>query len=257
MKLEKYHGLGNSFLIVKFEENKNYHDLSFKYCNNRLSVGADGLIVYKTNPLEIFIYNKDGSEAIMCGNGIRCFIHYCFLHGLLKNKRNNIEVRTRSGIYKLDITSTYPFSSKVCFKRCLIRKEEIGLYDELYESYYVKVGVRHNIIFIDENNKEKILLLKEKLNKYGGFCEETNIDIVEKINKNTIKVSTYERGVGFTSSCGTGSVAAALVSNYLFDCSSDIFVINEYGKLHITMNGDKVYMEGPSEKIGVMEVLND
>ena len=80
---------------------------------------------------------------------------------------------------------------------------------------------------------------------------------MEKVNENTIKVSTYERGVGITSSCGTGSVASALVSNYLFDCSSDIYVINEYGKLHITIVGDKVFMEGPSEKIGVMEVIND
>ena len=64
MKIEKYHGLGNSFLIVKYEENRNYRELSLKYCNNRLSIGADGLIVYKTNPLEMFIYNKDSSEDI-------------------------------------------------------------------------------------------------------------------------------------------------------------------------------------------------
>ena len=257
MKIEKYHGLGNSFLIVKYEENRNYRELSLKYCNNRLSIGADGLIVYKTNPLEMFIYNKDGSEAIMCGNGIRCFIHYAFLHGLLKERRKNIEVRTRSGIYKIDIVSTFPFVSKATFKRGLIRKEIIGIYDELYESYYVKVGVRHNVIVIDETNQDKIMHLKDNLIKYGGFFEETNIDIVEKVNENTIKVSTYERGVGFTSRCGTGSVASALVSNYLFDCSSDIYVINEYGKLHITIVGDKVFMEGPSEKIGVMEVIND
>ena len=79
MKIEKYHGLGNNFLIVKHEENRDYTDLSLKLCNDKLSVGADGLIVYKLNPLEMNIFNKDGSEALMCGNGIRCFIHYCFI----------------------------------------------------------------------------------------------------------------------------------------------------------------------------------
>ena len=257
MKLEKYHGLGNNFLITKYKENINYALLSVKLCNSNLSIGADGLIVYKKDPLEIFIYNKDGSEALMCGNGLRCFLHYSLFNGLLQNKRKNIEVITKSGIYKSDIISTIPFQSKVEFKRSLIRKEVIGLFNEMYESYYVKVGVKHNVIVIDEKNEKQVEILKENLLKYGTFCEETNIDIVTKINKNTIKVLTYERGVGFTSSCGTGGVASALVSNYLYDCSSELYVINEYGKLKVTIEGSKVYMEGPSERICSLEVIND
>lgn len=257
MKLEKYHGLGNNFLITKYKEDINYSSLSSKLCNDKLSIGADGLIVYKKDPLEIFIYNKDGSEALMCGNGLRCFIHYCFINGLLKSKRNKIEVRTKSGIYLVDIVSTIPFQSKIEFKRGLIRKELIGLFNEMYESYYVKVGVKHNVIFVEEKNEKQIEKLKENLLKYSTFYEETNIDIVTKINENTIKVLTYERGVGFTSSCGTGAVAASLVSNYLYECSSDLFVINEYGKLRISIEGNKVYMEGPSERVCSLEVIND
>ena len=257
MKLEKYHGLGNSFLIAKYKDNINYSSLSNRLCDSKLSIGADGLIVYKKEPLEIFIYNKDGSEALMCGNGLRCFIHYCYLNGLLINKRKNIEVRTKSGIYLVDIISTIPFQSKVEFKRSLIRKESIGLFDEMYNSYYVKVGVKHNVIVVEEDSEEKIEKLKDNLLKYGVFCEETNIDIVTKINKNTIKVLTYERGVGFTSSCGTGGVAASLVSNYLFNCSSEIYVLNEYGKLVVNIEGSKVFMEGPSERICSIEVIND
>lgn len=257
MRLEKYHGLGNNFLILKYSPNVDYKEVSSKYCNSRLSIGGDGLIVYKTDPLEIYIFNKDGSEALMCGNGLRCFIHYCFLHGLLKEKRKGIEIKTKSGIYKVDIVSIIPFISKIEFKRGLIRKETIGLFNNLYDSYYVKVGVRHNVIFIDDNNVEEVNLLKENLLKYGGFWEETNINIVEKINDNTIKVLTYERGVGFTSSCGTGAVASSLVSNYLYDCDNDIYVINEFGKLHITIEGSKVYVEGTSEKIADIEVVYD
>jgi diaminopimelate epimerase len=257
MKLEKYHGLGNSFLITEFKEETNYTSLSNKLCNDKLSIGADGLIVYKKEPLEIFIYNKDGSEALMCGNGLRCFVHYCYLNGLLSNKRKKIEIRTKSGIYLVDIVSTIPFQSKIEFKRGLIRKENIGLFNEMYDSYYVKVGVKHNVIFVEEDNEHKVEKLKDNLLKYGGFCEDTNIDIVTKINQNTIKVLTYERGVGFTSSCGTGCVASSLVSNYLFNCSSEIYVLNEFGKLIVTIEGSKVFIEGPSEKICSIEVIND
>ena len=241
MKIEKYHGLGNSFLITNYLENINYKELSLKLCNNNTSLGGDGLIVVKTNPLQMSIYNKDGSEAIMCGNGLRCFLHYCFLNGVLKERRENIEVKTKSGIYSCDILSYSPFISKVKFKRSLIRKETIALFGKLYDSYF----------------KEIIYKLKDDFNKQGVFCDETNIDIVTKYNKNTIVIETYERGVGLTRSCGTGAVASALVLNYLYGCSNDINVVNEYGTLEVKIEGNQVYMIGPSEKIMATEVEHD
>lgn len=257
MRLEKYHGLGNTFLITEFEKGLNYSKLSKEYCNNKTSIGSDGLIIIKKDPLEMLIFNKDGSEAIMCGNGLRCFLHYCFSHGLLKDKLKNIEVRTKSGIYVSNIEKIEPFISSVFFKRTLIRREEIGIFDELFDSYFVKVGVNHNVIVCTQETKEKIKELKENLLKYETFFDETNIDIVEKIDDNTISVLTYERGVGFTSSCGTGAVAAALVSNYLFDCSNNIQVVNEYGNLNIDIEGNKVKMTGPSIKVCDLEITND
>ena len=256
MKLEKYHGLGNSFLITDFIEKTNYSKISNKLCNGNSSIGADGLIVIKKDPLEMHIFNKDGSEAIMCGNGLRCFLHYCFLHGYLNNKKENIEVRTKSGIYTSRIVSYSPFISEIKFKRGLVRKEILGLYQETYESYFVKVGVRHNVIFVNDENKYKIELLKDNFNKYQGFCEETNIDIVEKIDENQIKVTTYERGVGLTLSCGTGFVASCLVANYLYGCSSSISVKNDFGIMEVKIDGDKVYLKGPSVKVCDIEVDN-
>ena len=70
-------------------------------------------------------------------------------------------------------------------------------------------------------------------------------------------METYERGVGLTSNCGTGSVASSLVTNYLFDCLNNINVINEYGKISISILGNYVYMEGPSERICSIEVNYD
>lgn len=255
MKLEKYHGLGNSFLITNYQHGIDYPKLAKLVCNKDISIGSDGLIVVKNSPLEMLIFNRDGSEAIMCGNGLRCFIHYCFNNGLLINQNASIEVRTKSGVYLNNINSFEPFVTTTVFRRSLIRKEVIGLCDELYDSFYVRVGVKHNVIVVDENNKISIDKFKDNIVKQVGFCEETNVDLVKKIDDKTISVLTYERGVGFTSSCGTGSIASALVVNYLYSCSNDIDVLSDYGTLKVKIGGNKVYMTGPSSKIADIEVL--
>ena len=73
MRISKYEGCGNSFLIVKFENDINYKFVAQRFC---LKYKVDGLIVFKMDPVEMFIFNKDGTEAMMCGNGIRCLMHY-------------------------------------------------------------------------------------------------------------------------------------------------------------------------------------
>ena len=78
MKLSKYHGLGNDFIITEYQDDIDYKSLAISLTQEHLSIGADGFIVVKKNPLEMVFYNKDGSLAPMCGNGIRCFSHYCY-----------------------------------------------------------------------------------------------------------------------------------------------------------------------------------
>lgn len=255
MKLEKYHGLGNTFLITKYEANRDYSSLAKKLCDSNVSVGSDGLIIVKENPIEMLIYNKDGSEAIMCGNGLRCLIHYCFNNNLLNNRNTNIEVRTKSGMFYVDIIDDEEFVTRTIFRRSLVRKEIIRLFDEIYDSYYVQVGVKHNVIIVNKDNKLQIDKLKNDLLKNEGFCVETNIDIVEIESKNVIRVLTYERGVGFTSSCGTGSIASCLVANYLYSCSNKINVVNKYGVLEVEIQGNKVFAKGPSAKVCDIEVI--
>lgn len=254
MKIEKYHGLGNTFLITTYQEGMDYSKLAKRLCNNNISIGADGLIIVKHSPLEMLIFNKDGSEALMCGNGLRCFVHYCFNNELLSSKINNIEVRTRNGNYFVDILSLNPFVVKTSFNRGLIRKKQIEILGKVYDTYYVRVGVKHNVIVNDLYNQQIVDYLQEQLIKDKRFCVETNIDIVRIINKENITVKTYERGVGFTSSCGTGSIASALVCNYLYSCSNHINIKGEYGDLKAEVVGNKVYMIGPSNKICNIEV---
>lgn len=251
MKIEKYHGLGNTFLIVEYIQNIDYVSLSKKLCDEKLSIGSDGLIVVKQNPLEMMIFNKDGSEALMCGNGLRCFVHFCHVHKLI-NKKDNIEIKTKTGFYYADIISIKPFVSKIKFNRSLVRKENLTILGCNYDSYFVKAGVPHNVIIKNQLSQELI----DKL-KFQDIKLNTNVDIIEQVNKNNIKVLTYEKGVGFTSSCGTGAVASSLVSNYLLGGSNYISVLSEFGKMDVEIDVNNVFLTGESNRICMIEVNND
>ena len=110
MRISKYEGCGNSFLIVKFENDINYKFVAQSVC---LKYEADGLIVFKMDPIEMFIFNKDGTEAMMCGNGIRCLMHY--LYDKFKIYKY-LEIKTKSGIYECEIVNKEPFISSVRFE---------------------------------------------------------------------------------------------------------------------------------------------
>ena len=77
MQFSRYHGTENSFLITTYEKKKDYQEIAKELCRGT-NYNTDGLLIVKSNPLEMVIYNRDGSEASMCGNGIRCFVHYCY-----------------------------------------------------------------------------------------------------------------------------------------------------------------------------------
>ena len=83
MKLEKYHGLGNDFLITEDLTLINNSNMISQLCNRYTGIGADGLMIVKQNPLEMIFYNQDGTRGEMCGNGIRCFSYYCYLHNIV------------------------------------------------------------------------------------------------------------------------------------------------------------------------------
>ena len=148
MKLEKYHGCGNDFLITE--------DLSLIYnpeeikkmCLPKVGLEADGLIIVKTNPLEMLIYNADGSFANMCGNGIRCFTHYCYLHNLLKG--NNGEILTHDGKKTVEIKSLNPFICQIMMGAIVpFKKLKLNYDTQEFLVYSINFGVPH--IFIHQN----------------------------------------------------------------------------------------------------------
>lgn len=205
--MQIYSGCQNTFLITLYDKKLDTIQRIKKLC-----LKTDGLIFVKSNPLEMIIYNKDGSEASMCGNGIRCFIHYCYLNHII-TKTNN-KVLTKYGIIDTKILSFKPFYVYVKFNKF----NDIYIDNQKYLNYQLKInhqkikislieiGVWHGVI-IGKNQKklEKLLPQIKKLEKFK------NINLNLCIIKKEIYIKTLEKGVGFTKSCGTGAIATYIV----------------------------------------------
>ncbi|MBD3254061.1 MAG: diaminopimelate epimerase [Candidatus Lokiarchaeota archaeon] len=275
----KYHGLGNDYVIIndiqwQIPEDKKA-DLARMLCEFHFSIGADGLIyVCKSDKadLKMRIFNDDGSEAEMCGNGIRCFSKYVHENGLCKKNPLTIESLKGTMISKLSIEKDVVKSVEIdmgapileCEKipvlgnsddmnddtgECLDQK--IEAIDKTFTFSAVSMGNPHAVIFVEEplNNRD--------LNYYGSaieqhdkFPKKTNVEFVKIISNTEARLRVFERGVGITHSCGTGTCAAVVAGTLLghFQKYQPIVVHNDGGDLVITYTGEKVFMKGPVVK---------
>jgi len=260
MNISKYTGLGNDFLITRYKQGVDYSKLAIKYCDRYMGIGADGFMVVKNDPLEMIFYNQDGSLGMMCGNGIRCFVKYCVDEGIVNT--NYVEVKTAHAIQKIVINDLVDYSCSVNLGRpmCYYEKEmreldkldpiKIKVFDIVVEGYALLVGNNHLCVIVDDVESEVVSFLGEKLMSHEMFIDRINVNFIEVLDRNTIKVKTYERGVGWTLACGTGASSAFVVLNYLNLVDNEIVVKLKYGKLHIKYDIDKnIIMTGPASKI--------
>lgn len=246
MKIEKYHGIGNDFLITQDETLIDNHNLIKSLCNRYTGLGADGLIIVKTNPLEMVFYNQDGTRGEMCGNGIRCFSLYCYNHKLIDSEK--FIVSTLDGEKIIKIESTNPFITSVKMgtftNKCDIYNIEYN--NATYKVYFINFGVPHAVIYTND-------LIDDALGSYISnhkyFKNKTNVNFVQVLNKNQIKLKTYERGVGFTKACGTGSCASFIICKQLNLVDNNVLVMQELGNLEITNQQNDIIMKGPAVKI--------
>jgi diaminopimelate epimerase len=247
MKFEKYHGLGNDFLITEDLSIVGNSELIKSVCNRYTGIGSDGLIIVKKDPLEMIFYNQDGTRGEMCGNGIRCFSYYCYNHNLVDS--NNFECHTLDGVKHLEIKSDSPFIVKVKMGEMIDKIESINIEfnGKQYLVYSLNFGVPHAVIYTTEEITEE---LGKYISNHPYFVNKTNVNFVNIIDENNIKIITYERGVGFTKACGTGSCSSVVVSKKLGLVKNEVFVHQALGKLLITIEDNNIYMEGPSKKVG-------
>lgn len=258
----KYHGCGNSFIIVDEQDvkEKEYACLAKKICDRDIGIGADGCIVVKQNPLEMVFYNQDGSYSPMCGNGIRCFAKYVIDKGYTKEKQ--FPVITGAGELQITAINTDPFRVRINMGKPIHDIAALRLnpqmevvnplrhyaIDDMYTIHSVFMGTIHTVVFV--NCLEKVDVEKEGyyLCHHPLFSEQSNINFVEIVDAQNAKVMTYERGVGVTKACGTGCCASVLIANDIKHCQPTMNVHLPLGMLRIELQDD-VYMEGPAETI--------
>ena len=262
MKFTKMHGTGNDFIIIEDLENKisDEESLAKTLCNRNFAIGADGiLIVRRSNvaDLQMVIINSDGSYAAMCGNGIRCFAKYVWQNDLVRNANINIETGDGIKTAYLDVENDNVISVTInmgipSFNPDLIpaieQNEIINKQLKVDEKDYIinslLMGVPHTVIIgsLDDYDVEE----GKYIERHNIFPKGTNVNFCEVLNRNEIKVKTWERGAGPTLACGTGSCASVVVANRLGLVDDKVKVQIPGGILHIELKKDGVFMSGPA-----------
>ena len=273
----KMHGIGNDYIYIdtigketpEYLKEENLPDLSRKISERHFGVGSDGLILILPSDIADFrmrIFNADGSEAKMCGNGVRCVGKYVYDLGLTDKKTLSIE--TNSGIKYLElITGNNGVESVIVdmgspfFKRReipVIGEPEEEMVDQLLDSNGVQykvsgvsMGNPHGVVFVDEVDNLDLEKIGPQLENNSIWPDRANIEFVKVISPEEIQVRVWERGSGETWACGTGACASAVASFRKGFTGKDVKVHLRGGDLDISYDeGDnKVKMTGPAEFI--------
>ena len=273
LKFEKYQGAGNDFVIVSEKELiekgiPEYGEFASQVCNRHFGIGADGLIIlkYVASMPFMFFFNADGSQAPMCGNGIRCFSHYLVNNHLVAG--NEFVVKTVLG--DLTIRVNYDeerddFSARVNMGKPIFNikelintereqflREKINIDGKEIEISYIFMGTDHSVIFVDDFSDYNIDEIGEKIENYTDlFPKKVNVNIVKVYDRKRIEVITWERGAGRTLACGTGATASAVLARTFGFVDNKVNVKVPGGQLVIEYEGgeNNAFMTGPSEKI--------
>ena len=280
----KMHGLGNDYVVIDEskkiiipEEKK--AEISEEICRRGFSVGADGVIFVtqssnEETDIRFRIFNSDGSEAEMCGNGIRCFAKYVYENEIIQSKEMLVE--TLGGIkeIELDVFGSEVRSSSVDMGIPTFKTSEIPMKtdkDEFLDSEIdvngtsvkltaVNVGNPHAVIFTENIEDVDLNVIGPLIENHPAFPEKTNVHFVNIINRNEIEIITWERGAGFTFACGTGATASVMAGFKLGKLDEEVEVHLPGGELLIIVYemGEEttIFMEGEAVSVfdGVMEI---
>ena len=271
LKFTKMHGCGNDYVYVNcFEQTiEDPAKLSCLLSDRRHSIGGDGIILICKSEVadaKMRIFNKDGSEGKMCGNGIRCVAKYLYDSGLIKNK-DDIKIETLSGIKYLKILENKDnealvkvnmgkadLSSKsipMIFEKDTVINEPITLNNEVYNITCVSMGNPHSVIFCDEVYSAKVKEIGSKLSSHRIFPEGVNVEFVGIVDKTNITMRVWERGSGETLACGSGACASvvAAVENGFCDKNEDVTVHLRGGKLIVNYSDERVFLTGNAVRV--------
>jgi len=269
MRFVKMHGIGNDYVYIDcFHETvKDPETLAVRISDRHFGVGGDGLILIMPSEkadARMRMFNADGSEAQMCGNGIRCVAKYVFESGI--RRQPEITVETLAGVLRLQLFAPGGPVEKVRVNMGVprLRRQDIPMLgdgervvaekltagDGAFAVTCVSMGNPHCVIYVDEVEKFPVTRYGPLLEHHPQFPERTNVEWIEWVNRREIRQRTWERGSGETLACGTGACAAVVASVLNGKTERSVTVHLSGGDLEIEWGDDNhVYMTGPAVEV--------
>lgn len=273
MRFTKMHGLGNDYIYINALEQDlseyNLEKLAQVLSDRHFGVGSDGLILILPSQQADFrmrIFNSDGSEAEMCGNGLRAFAKYVYEHGLADSVK--LEVETGAGIIPLamDVAAGQVVAVSLDMGVPRLERRQIPMLGEsadgrviaeplevdgtTVEITCVSMGNPHCVIFVDDTDSAPVTELGPQIENHQAFPERINVEFVTVVDREHLRMRVWERGAGETLACGTGA-AAATVAGVLTDRSDRRVEVSLLGgELQVAWAADNhVFLTGPATEV--------
>ncbi len=272
LRFSKMNGLGNDFIAVDARifpvDQVVIH--TKRLCNRQFGIGADGIIFIlpgeNGSAFTMRIINSDGSEAEMCGNGIRCFAHWLVNNGEFNSEE--LTVNTPAGMIRITRKSS---AYRVNMGKPILDPAEIPIQHQGNDTVSLPISVSgqelqftgvsmgnpHAVFFTDDITDEQVLTLGPIIEKDKLFPHRTNVEFIRVISQNEIEMRVWERGCGETMACGTGA-CAAMVAGVLNDLIGHKVTVHlKGGRLLVEWNGEKdspVFITGEADTVFTGEI---
>ena len=267
MKFTKMHGCGNDYIYVNcLEETVEDPERTAVYVSDRhFGIGSDGLILIHPSEVADFrmaMYNADGSEGKMCGNGVRCIAKYVYDYGL--TDKQQISIETLGGMKYLDLTvengkvtqvkvdmgapilEPEKIPVRLGTDRCV--NEPLTVRGKEYQITAVSMGNPHAVVFVEDTASLPLEVIGPEFEHHEAFPDRINTEFVQVLNRREVNMRVWERGSGETLACGTGTCATvvACVLNGLTENEITVHLLGGDLLLHYDQENDTVWMTGPA-----------
>ena len=277
MKFTKMHGAGNDYVYVDARsENRDWNELSRQMSDRHFGVGSDGLILIKDSDvadLKMSMFNADGSEAEMCGNGIRCFVKYAVDRGIVSDSSTSVSVETLAGIRRVApiAENGEVVAARVSMGNPILTPTDVPVKLESAGEYgsgpllgypfqmdghdlplsFVSMGNPHAVTFIDTPVAEFPLhTVGPKMEHHSIFPNRVNFEIVNIDSLDHLTARVWERGSGETMACGTGACGIAVASILGGHTGNAVDITLPGGTLTVNWDGEgEVFLEGPAQEV--------
>lgn len=277
MKFTKMHGAGNDYVYVDARsEDRDWPELARRMSDRHFGVGSDGLILIKDSDvadLRMSMFNADGSEAEMCGNGIRCFVKYAVDRGIVSGGTSSVNVETLAGIRNIVPVTEHGLvtAARVSMGLPIFNPSDVPVALESTGEYgagpvleypfemdghdlplsFVSMGNPHAVTFIDTPVADfPLLTAGPKVEHHSIFPRRVNFEIVNVDSSDHLTARVWERGSGETLACGTGACGIAVASILGGHTGNTVDITLPGGTLKVDWDGQgEVYLEGPAEEV--------